>query len=101
MADLSKLKKRNSLGAPPSFEEASLNLAAPEIAPILPQPQQADSEIQRIDGRSLRKTDRNVQFATKVRQVFDERFRSIAARDNLVFGDLLEKMLDAYEANRR
>lgn len=96
MADVSKLKKRNNLGAPPSFDEASQNLTSPEVAPVITQVGQA-----RIDGRSLRKTDRNVQFATKVRQVFDEKFRAVAARDKLVFGDLLEKMLDAYEAAKR
>jgi hypothetical protein len=97
MADLSKLKKRSNLGVPPSFDEASQNLASPEIAPVAPQAQNTPS---RIDGRSLRKTDRNIQFATKVRQAFDQRFRAIAARDNLVFGDLLEKMLDSYEKDR-
>ena len=33
MADLSKLKKRNSLGEPPPREDASRNLSAPEVAP--------------------------------------------------------------------
>jgi len=33
MADLSKLKRRSSLGAPPPPAEASTNLQAPEIAP--------------------------------------------------------------------
>lgn len=97
MADLSKLKKRNNLGTPPTFEEASRNLEAPEIAPVA---QFAQASIAKIDGRSLRKTDRTVQFATKVKQIFDNRFRTIAVRDNLVFGDLLEKMLDAYEEKR-
>ena len=32
MADLSKLKRRNTLGDPPPVEEASQNLEAPEIA---------------------------------------------------------------------
>lgn len=33
MADLTKLRRRNSLGAPPPLAEASANLQAPEIAP--------------------------------------------------------------------
>jgi len=33
MADLTKLRRRNSLGAPPPPAEASANLQAPEIAP--------------------------------------------------------------------
>jgi hypothetical protein len=95
MVEFSKLKKRNSLGVPPPLEEASQNLTSPEIAPVLPQ---AQSTPARIDGRSLRKTHRTVQFATKVTPDFDDKFRTTAARDNLIFGDLLEKMLDAYEA---
>jgi hypothetical protein len=38
MADLSKLRRRNTLGAPPSLEEASQNLQAPEIAPVMEPP---------------------------------------------------------------
>ena len=45
MADVSKLKKlrgrRAELGAPPTLEEASDNLAAPEVAPVAPVPEQA------------------------------------------------------------
>ena len=54
MADLSKLKRRNTLGDPPPVEEASQNLEAPEIAaevpPLAALPQE---EYRRIDGRSL------------------------------------------------
>jgi len=105
MANLAKIKRKNSLGAPPSLEEASQNLTAPEIVPVAsasaitsPRPRVGES---RIDGRSLRKTGRTVQFATKVSPEYDEKFRSIAARDSLVFGDLLEKSLAAYEAARK
>ena len=38
MADVSKLKKlkgrRDELGAPPTLDEASTNLTAPEVAPV-------------------------------------------------------------------
>ena len=34
MADLSKLKRRSTLGAPPPPAEASMNLEAPETAPL-------------------------------------------------------------------
>jgi len=40
MADLTKLKRRNTLGAPPSPDEASQNLKAPEIAPVIAEPAQ-------------------------------------------------------------
>jgi hypothetical protein len=36
MADLSRLKRRNTLGAPPPLAEASQNLQAPEYAPVVP-----------------------------------------------------------------
>ena len=81
MADLSKLKRRNTLGSPPPLEEASQNLQAPEIAPAIDAPaalprraaalrqrsttQQATPRQQnkrRLDGRSMRKTGRTVNL---------------------------------------
>jgi hypothetical protein len=105
MANLAKIKRRNKLGTPPSFEEASQNLTAPEIvhtpAPVARSETTLDSSSkdgeERIDGRSLRKTGRTVQFATRVSPEYDYKFRSIAVRDNLEFCVLLEKCLDAYE----
>jgi hypothetical protein len=94
MADLSKLKrKRSSLGAPPPVEEASPNLEAPETAPT-----HVQSEQFRIDGRSLRRTNRTIQFATRVTPEFDTRLRQIAARDGLMLVEVLERALDAYES---
>jgi hypothetical protein len=82
MADLSKLRRRNTLGAPPSLEEASQNLQAPEIAPVMEPPAevprratvpsqepastpenaipQPPYQQRRIDGRSLRKTGHTI-----------------------------------------
>jgi hypothetical protein len=108
MADLTKLKRRNTLGAPPTPEEASPNLTAPEIAPVHPRPAKslASSESRRqashegrIDGRSLRKTGRTVQFATRVSEDFDDRLRQIAQRDGIKLVEVLERALDAYEAS--
>lgn len=97
MADLSKLRK-NKLGAPPSPDEASQNLAAPEVAPVAPlsDPKQKP----RRDGRSARKTHRTIAFATRVSQEFDNRLRDIAERDGLLLVEVLERALDAYEASR-
>ena len=111
MADLTKLKRRNTLGAPPSPEEASRNLDAPEIAPshfpavstAVPSPgapQGLEGRV-RIDGRSLRKTGRTVQFATRVSMEFDDRLRRLAQRDGLKLCEVLERALEAYEASRR
>ena len=115
MADLSKLKRRGTLGAPPPPAEASTNLNAPEIAPPPPPPQRETvasvpessppspvvGEGRRSrDGRSARRTGRTIQFATRVTPEFDERFRAVAERDGLLHVELLEKSLAAYEGAR-
>ena len=51
----------------------------------------------RLDGRSLRKTGRTLQFATRVSWEFDDKLRRIAQRDGLKLVEVLEKSLDAYE----
>jgi hypothetical protein len=124
MADLSKLKakRRTTLGAPPPLEEASQNLKAPEIAPVvaseptppraavppLRRPQAAgkgQAEINhgqtRLDGRSLRKSGRTLQLATRVSWEFDDKLRHVAQRDGLKLVEVLERGLDAYEAAKR
>lgn len=115
MADLSKLKRRSTLGAPPPPAEASTNLDAPEVAPpsALPQepiappstpnsPSLAVGEGRRSrDGRSARRTGRTIQFATRVTPEFDEHFRAVAERDGLLHVELLERALAAYETRRQ
>ena len=117
MADLSKIKRRNTLGAPPAPEEASQNLIAPETAPVMPvsaplpetkavqdappvhpteRPRIADDRV-RVDARTLRKTGRTLQLATRVSWEFDEKLRRIAQRDGLLLVEVLERALDAYE----
>jgi hypothetical protein len=102
MADLSKFKQaRRSLGAPPSMEEASPNLSAPETAPLPSSLQgQAEPILRRRDARALRRTNRTLPFATRVSPEFDNRLRDIAERDGLKLVELLERALDAYEAQR-
>lgn len=105
MVDVSKLR-RKGLGAPPTMDEASPNLAAPEAAPAHAEsepireaaPTSTTAPHSRIDGRSLRRSNRTLQFATRVTPEFDERIRAIAARDGLMLVELLERALDAYEA---
>lgn len=107
MVDVSKLR-RKGLGAPPSMDEASPNLSAPEAAPAHAEsepireaePTSTAAPHARIDGRSLRRSNRTLQFATRVTPEFDERIRAIAARDGLMLVELLERALDAYEATR-
>lgn len=111
MADLTKLKRRSSLGAPPPLAEASPNLDAPETAPPLESPVppvQRMAVVQpeaawvgeaapRRDGRSARRSGRTLQFATRVSPEFDNRLRSIAERDHKLLVEVLEDALEAYE----
>lgn len=123
MADASKLKhlRRSGLGAPPPIEEARSDLApVPEAAadaghPEIAKPRRrgeretadrsgselAASAESRIDGRTLRRSGRTVQFATRVSPEFDERIRQIAWRDGMLLVEVLERALDALETNRQ
>jgi len=97
MADVSKLKKigkYNSLGTPPTADEASKNLETPEL--VLGNTQKSGPVIRR-DARTLRRTNRTLPFATRVSPEFDCRLRDIAERDGLKLVEVLEKALDAYE----
>lgn len=97
MATFSKTR-RSTLGTPPPIEEASQNLLAPETAPPSPEVFQESPKLRpRIDGRSLRKSHRTVQFATRVTPEFDEHIRFVALRDGLKLVEVLEKALEAYE----
>lgn len=100
MADVSKLKKASRLGPPPAAEEASGNLAAPEVAPASATAAEP-GQYRRRDMRSARRTNRTLPFATRVSPEFDERIRTIAERDNLLLVELLERALEAYEAQTR
>jgi hypothetical protein len=119
MADLSKLKRRSTLGAPPPPDEASTNLTAPEVAPAGPSKpmpaatsESASSHVaqlaaaerkierRRIDGRSLRRTGRTLQFATRITEEFDALLHKIAQRDGLKLVEVLENSVAAYEASR-
>lgn len=126
MADASRLKgaRRQGLGAPPPPEEARTDLAPPpppRPVPVAhsggaaPEDRTASAERReahrgaaaelpqdgRIDGRTLRRSGRTVQFATRVSPGFDERVRRIALRDGLLLVEVLERALDAYEVSSK
>ena len=115
MADASKLKglRRSGLGAPPPQDEARIDLAPepPRAAPAstrsstAAQPprrtEAAAPQPGRMDGRTMRRSGRTVQFATRVSPDFDERIRQIAMREGLLLVEVLERALEAYEAGRR
>jgi hypothetical protein len=96
MADLSKLK-RKTLGAPPSMEEASTNLHAPESFPAAHVSAASSEPIHRMDGRSARRTNRTLQFATRVRPEWDAELRALAQRDGLLLVEVLEHALELYK----
>ncbi len=92
---LEKLKNKNRFGSPPPEEEASNNLSAPEIAPT--GGDAIHSTYQKIDARTLRRTGRTIQFATRVSEDFDSRLRRIAQQENLLLVQVLERALKEYE----
>ena len=113
MADASKLKglRRAGLGVPPPPEEARTDLT-PEPPPVASPRDQPDSGTRsahragpsppytgRLDGRTMRRSGRTVQFATRVSPEFDQRIRQIAMRDGVLLVEVLERALDAYEAS--
>lgn len=108
MADVSKLKslkqRRSTLGEPPTLEEASPNLEAPELAPasVSDASKKPKSKLDgRIDGRSIRRTNRTVQFATRVTPDWDARIRALAMQEGVLLVEILERALDCYEKQSR
>jgi len=96
--DPSKLKSlsRRRLGEPPvdgnhQIEEPAAAPAAapsPVAAPVMKR--------ERVDGRTLRRTGRTIQFATKVSPSYDEQIRDVAADRGMLIVEVLEASLAAY-----
>lgn len=118
MADASRLKslRRAGLGPPPSADEARSDLApvAPPALPAAtsdreagfdqvppPSASVAAARPVRLDGRTMRRSNRTVQFATRVSPEFDARIRQTAFRDGLLLVEVLERALEAYEQGRK
>lgn len=120
MADASKLKAkraRGGLGVPPGPDEVATSLNAPEIAPAInltenntsfveaaqtqsDDTQNVDESYIRRDGRSARKTNRTLAFATRVTPTFDQEIRDIADREGLKLVEVLEKAVEAYKVKQ-
>jgi len=81
--------KKKRLEAPPLPEETTQNLQTPELLG------------QKLDKRSLRKTGRTEQFATRVSKEWLEKVRKIAEKENLKLVEVLEKMLERYEGREK
>ena len=88
MNDWQKLKKRK-LEVPPTLAETTSNLQLPEVI--------GDE----IDKRTLRKTGRTEQFATRVKKEWLEKVRGISEKENLKLVEVLEKSLECYEKHRK
>lgn len=85
--DFKKLKKKKSrLPAPPPITETKDNLSEPEYPPV-------------IDGRNLNRTGRTEQFSTRVTFEFKNKVKLLAAKNNLMICELLEKAIAFYEEN--
>lgn len=104
MADISKLRKKagGKLGTPPGPEEFATSLAAPETAPAKKEehkPENNGEEIPyvRRDGRSARKTNRTLAFATRVTTEFDREIRDIAEREGILLVEVLERAVESYK----
>jgi len=54
----------------------------------------------KVDKRSLRKTGRTEQFATRVSKEWLEKVKGIAEKENLKLVEVLEKMLENYEKKK-
>lgn len=85
--------KRSKLPAPPSIEEASDNLRAPEHAPAEVAPY--------VDGRTLRATGRTQQFSTRVSETFHHEFKMYAVKHKTKLNVLLEEAFAALKRERR
>ncbi|MCE8163674.1 MAG: hypothetical protein I3273_06800 [Candidatus Moeniiplasma glomeromycotorum] len=83
-----KLKKRK-LEAPPILAETASNLQLPEVIG------------EKVDKRTLRKTGRTEQFATRVSLEWLEKVKEIAKKENLKLVEVLERMLESYEKHRK
>ena len=88
MNDWQKLKKRK-LEAPPTLDETTSNLQLPEVIG------------DKIDKRTLRKTGRTEQFATRVSKEWLGKVKGISEKENLKLVEVLEKSLECYEKHRK
>jgi hypothetical protein len=83
-----KLKKRK-LEAPPTLIESTSNLQLPEVIG------------EKVDKRTLRKTGRTEQFATRVSKGWLEKVKGIAEKEYLKLVEVLERMLESYEKGQK
>jgi hypothetical protein len=55
----------------------------------------------KVDKRTLRRTGRTEQFATRVSKEWLEKVKGMAEKENLKLVEVLEKMLESYEKEHK
>jgi hypothetical protein len=55
---------------------------------------------EKVDKRTLRKTGRTEQFATRVNKEWLEKIKKIAVKENLKLVEVLEKALESYMSEK-
>jgi hypothetical protein len=55
---------------------------------------------EKVDKRTLRKTGRTEQFATRVSKEWLEKIKELAQKENLKLVEVLEKLLECYDKQR-
>ena len=91
---------RRSLGEPPPPSAARGNLAEPEVAAAAAgatdAPPGASRDEERVDGRTLRRTGRTEQFATRVHPQFRDELVEVARVTGKRYNEILEESLALY-----
>ena len=90
---------RRSLGEPPPPSAARGNLAEPEVAAMSETgaaPGNAGRDAGRVDGRTLRRTGRTEQFATRVHPQFRDELVEVAQATGKRYNEILEESLALY-----
>jgi hypothetical protein len=92
-----------SLNAPeiaPAVAATDVQIQQADLSPVHHDPvgtQTVTEAYTRRDGRSARKTNRTLAFATRVTPAFDQEIRDIAEREGLKLVEVLEKAVEAYK----
>lgn len=54
-----------------------------------------------VDGRTLRRTGRTHQFATRIKQETHDDMKRLAVRDGITLAELLERAIEVYKVQKK
>lgn len=95
MATIEKrTRPRPSLGEPPAPTDVRGDLAEPETAPA--RREVASPATRPVDGRTLRRTGRTEQFATRVHPDFRHELAAVARATGKRYNEILEESLTLF-----